>query len=301
MNRAAVFVAFALVAGARGQISREVRELCITFPLRDPLGIFLKPSLLQGVDVFTASVAKQIKSNAVTDGGQWEWEDEWFFQHNSIKTNSGFCFTISQDAAASTLTANEDEEIFHGVNGSLSDGNTVMAASKQGHVQGHLCCAGNVPIQTQLVMTRCTQTTPTTLKRDGPMALEQALEGESHFQASIDADGSSMMGSVKEHAHPGLMRSAKESPVSLEAEDAAEASDPGIFPAQIFVASLHDGAGSESVDLAVEQVAHLARAISGLVVVDKRLFGRLVKKLKSHSAQFRLVDDRDSGPMYVWR
>jgi len=288
MSWATACVAIALVASARGHSSSEAQEVHIAFPLRDPLGNFLKPNLLQGMDMFTTAVSKQ-------------WEEDGVWKRNGINARRAFCFTIDQDARASSLTANEDEEIFYGVNGNLTSGNTLMAASKQGHVQGHLCCSGNVPTQTQLVMTKCTQTVPTTLTRDGPTALERALEGEGLLQATIDADGSSMMGSVKEHDRPGLMRSEKQRGMSVEADSSAEANDPKIFPARILMASLHDGVDSDSLDLAAEQVAHLARATSGLVVVDQRLFGSLMNELGGHAARSRVVDGRDSGPMYVWR
>jgi hypothetical protein len=299
VSRAVVCVAIALVAGARGHTSSEAQECRITFPLRDPLGNFLKPSLLQGVDMFTASFAKQVRSNATMHGEQWEEED--LLKHNSISIRQNFCFTIRGDASPSRLLASEDEELFYGVSAHLADGNTLMAASKVGHTMGHMCCVGSLPTQTQLTMTKCHQTGATMLKKDGPAALEQALEGESLIKATIDANGSSMMGSVKEHVQPGLMRSAKPRPMSIESERAAEANDPGTFPAQIFKASLHDDVDSDSLDLAVEQVAHLARASSGLVVVDKRLFGRLLKELGSHSARLRAVGGRDGGLMFVWR
>jgi hypothetical protein len=288
MSRATACVAVSLVASACGQISSESQEVHVTFPLRDRLGKFLKPSLLQGVDMFTTAVSKQ-------------WEEEGVWEHNGIKTNTGFCFTITQDARQSRLTANEDEEIFYGVDGDLGNGKKLMAASKQGHVSGRLCCAGNIPTQAQLVMTKCSNTSQTMLTRDGPMDLEQIPGGEGLLQATIDADGSSMMGSFKDHDRPGLMRSEKQRTTSIAAEGAAEANDPRIFPAQILMATLHDDVGGDSLDLAVEQVAHLARATSGLVVVDKRLFGRLMKELGSHSARSRVVDGKDSGPMYVWR
>jgi len=298
MKRAAVCVAIALVAGARGHISSEAWEYHITFPLRGPLGNSLKPSLLQGVDMFKAGVAKQIRRNATMDGEQWEEED--FLEHNRITSSQNFCCSIRSDASHSRLLGNEDEELFYGINCHFADGNTLIAASKVGHVKGHLCCVGTPPTQTQLTMTKCQQTS-TMLKSDGPRALEQALEGESLVEATIDADGSSMTASVKEHVHPGLMRSAKPRPMSSAAQSDAEANDPGIFPAQIFKASLHDGLDSGSLDLAVEQVAHLARASSGLVVVDKRLFGKLMKKLGSHSAGLRVVGGRDGGLMFFWR
>jgi len=295
-----VCVAIALVAGARGHTSSEAQECRITFPLRDPLGNFLKPSLLQGVDMFTASFAKQVRSNATMHGEQWEEED--LLKHNSISIRQNFCFTIRADASPSRLLANEDEELFYGVSAHLADGNTLMAASKVGHTMGHMCCVGSPPEQDQMTMTKCHQTGATMLKRDGPAALEQALEGESLLKATIDANGSSMTGSVKEHVQPGLMRSARPRPVSTESERAAEADDPGTFPAQIFTASLRDDADSDSRDLAVEQVARLARASSGLVVVDKRLFGRLTKELGSHhSTRLRAAGGRDGGLMFVWR
>ncbi|CAK0826251.1 unnamed protein product [Prorocentrum cordatum] len=66
--------------------------------------------------------------------------------------------------------------------------------------------------------------------------------------------------------------------------------DPRIFPTQIFMASLRDGVDSDSLALAVEQVAHLARATSGLIVVDQRLFARLIKELGSHQSRFRVIE-----------
>jgi len=85
--------------------------------------------------------------------------------------------------------------------------------------------------------------------------------GEGLLQPTVGADSSVVASSVKKHAYSGLMRSKK-----TEAQGDEGVNDPMIFPTQMFMASLRDGVDSDSLALAVEQVAHLARATSGLIV-----------------------------------
>jgi len=109
--------------------------------------------------------------------------------------------------------------------------------------------------------------------------------GEGLLQTAVGADGSVVASSVKKHGRSGLMRSDK---TAAQGDDMIK--DPRIFPTQIFMASLRDGVDSDSLALAVEQVAHLARATSGLIVVDQRLLARLMKELGSHPARFRVIE-----------
>jgi hypothetical protein len=76
----------------------------------------------------------------------------------------------------------------------------------------------------------------------------------------------------------------------IQAHGGGESNDPRLYPTQIFMASLRDGVGSDSLDLAVEQIAHLARATDGLIEVDRQCLGRVVKALGSHPARFRVIE-----------
>jgi len=270
-----MFLAIALFAvGAQGQHSDGAQEFHVAFPLRDHVGDVLQPSLLEGLDLFVGSIAKHIKSSAAV--GQQQWEDDEFFKHNNVSTNNAVCFTVNND----TSPAEQDgtETLMSMSNATFAGNKAGSVTTKAGHAVGHWCCAGHLPNSSQLASANCYRT-------DAPRALDQAREGGSFLQATVSADGSSMTSSVRSHAHSGLVRSAK-----MEAQGEEEVSDPRIFPTQIFVASLRDGLGSDSLDSAVEQVAHLARATSGLIVVDQRLFGRLMKELGSHPARFRVIE-----------
>jgi hypothetical protein len=275
MNNALVCSAIALVTvGARGQRSNEAQEFHATFPLQDHFGNFLKPRLLEGLNIFTRDIADHIKTNAAADDEQWGADE--FFKHNNVSNSSAFCFTVAND----TNSAEQDgeEELMSWTGGVLADNQTAIVATKNGHAVGHWCCKGHLPNRSQLASTKCYQT-------DRPGSLDQVREGEGLLQATVSADGSGRMEPVKKHAHSDLMRSDK-----AEAHGGDETIDPRIFPTQIFFASFRDGVGSDSLDLAVEQVAHLARATSGLIVVDKRLFGRLMKELGSHPARLRVIE-----------
>jgi len=269
-----VHFAIALVAvGAHDQRSNDARELHVTFPVQDHVGEVLKPSLLEGLDIFTNYIAKHITAKSVSHYEQWD-EGE-FLKQNNVSSSGAFCLTVADDT--SPAEQDGDEELVQWAAGVLADNRTMSIATKTGHAVGHWCCRGHLPNQSQLATTQCYQT-------DKPGALEQVWEG-GRLQMTVGADGSTMMGSVKGHVHSGLIRSDK-----TQAQSGDEANDPRIYPTQIFMASLRDGVRNDSIDLAVEQLAHLARATSGLIVVDKQLFGGLVRALGRHPARFRVIE-----------
>lgn len=267
-----------MAVGAHGRPSNEVRQLHATFPLRGHGGDDLEPSLLEGVDVFTSDLVSHIRSSVAQHDEQWE---EVFFKHNVVSNGTAFCFSLVNGTDAAAVDG--DEEIMAEAAGVLADNTTVSAAAKGGLAVGHWCCRGHAPKWTQLAMANCFRTNT---NQSG--ALEQA-QGQRLGQGTVDAHGSITMRSAGDRSHTSLMRSVQEHPTGVGARGGAEADDPRIYPTSIFLASLRDGVGSGSLDLAVEQVAHLARATSGLVVVDKRMFSSLMKALGSHPARFRVV------------
>ncbi|CAK0824994.1 unnamed protein product [Prorocentrum cordatum] len=274
-NRAVMILAVALVAvGAHGQNSDAAQEFHVTFPLQDHVGNVLTPSLLEGLNLFTSDIAKHIQDTAAADAELWE--DEDFLKFNNVSSSSAFCFTVLNDT--NSAEQDGDEEIFQLSEATFSGNKTGIVTSKSGHKVGHWCCQGHLPNRSQLASTNCYQT-----NKQG--ALEQVRVGEGLLQTAVGADGSVVASSVKKHGRSGLMRSDK---TAAQGDDMIK--DPRIFPTQIFMASLRDGVDSDSLALAVEQVAHLARATSGLIVVDQRLFARLMKELGSHPSRFRVIE-----------
>ncbi|CAK0824996.1 unnamed protein product [Prorocentrum cordatum] len=222
----------------------------------------------------TRGAGWRIKSTAAADAELWE--DEDFLKFNNVSSSSAFCFTVLNDT--NSAEQDGDEEIFQLSEATFSGNKTGIVTSKSGHKVGHWCCQGHLPNRSQLASTNCYQT-----NKQG--ALEQVRVGEGLLQTAVGADGSVVASSVKKHGRSGLMRSDK---TAAQGDDMIK--DPRIFPTQIFMASLRDGVDSDSLALAVEQVAHLARATSGLIVVDQRLFARLMKELGSHPSRFRVIE-----------